>query len=116
MILEMSRDLIVIERTSYTVVDLLSDVGGLQGILISAMTFVLRVFNNSHLSSYMVARLFRYKLGAALESRTFEVSRSSYFKHLCIESILPRRLKARCRCCRSSMQHAALLSASRELQ
>ena len=42
---EMNFDMNIIQRTGYTVIDLLSDVGGLQGILISGMTLLLNIWN-----------------------------------------------------------------------
>lgn len=44
--LQLNRDLTVIQRTGYTVLDLLSDVGGLQGVLASGVSLLLSVLNN----------------------------------------------------------------------
>ena len=43
----MNLDQIVIERSGYTLLDLLSDVGGLQGILISGISLILSIFNHN---------------------------------------------------------------------
>ena len=48
-------DLIVIERTSYTIIDLLSDIGGFQGILVSAIAIVLGILNSNQLENYLAA-------------------------------------------------------------
>lgn len=59
----MGKDLIVIERTGYTILDFLSDVGGLQGILVFLMTLVMNLFNRNRLSTFMIERLFRVQVG-----------------------------------------------------
>ena len=43
----MSLDQTLIERTGYTILDILSDVGGLQGILISGISFILGILNHN---------------------------------------------------------------------
>ena len=43
----MNLDQIVIERSGYTLLDLLSDVGGLQGILISGISLILSISNHN---------------------------------------------------------------------
>ena len=55
----MSLDQTLIERSGYTVLDLLSDVGGLQGILIYAISLLLSILNHNHLENYMASKLFR---------------------------------------------------------
>ena len=55
----MDMDLTVIERTGYTILDILSDVGGLQGILISGISLLLGVLNHNFLDNYLVTKLYR---------------------------------------------------------
>ena len=57
----MSLDLTVVERTGYTVLDILADVGGLQGFLVSGIAGLLSVLNHNYLDNYLVSRLFTYK-------------------------------------------------------
>ena len=51
----------LIEGSGYTVLDVLSDVGGLQGILISGISFILSIFNYNYLENYLVYKLFKSK-------------------------------------------------------
>ena len=55
----MHPDLTLIERTGYTVLEILSDIGGLQGILISAISLLLSILNYNYLDDYLVAKLFK---------------------------------------------------------
>ena len=45
--IQMNFDLTIIERDGYTILDVLSDVGGLQGILISAISVTLSIINHN---------------------------------------------------------------------
>ena len=53
-------DLTLIQRNGYTLLDILSDVGGFQGILISGITFILGILNYNDLDNYLVSKLFKY--------------------------------------------------------
>ena len=55
----MDFDQILIERHGYTITDLLSDVGGLHGILISAISLALGIVNLNYLEDYLVTKLFK---------------------------------------------------------
>ena len=55
----MSPDLTVIQRDGYTILDILSDVGGLQGILISLISLFISMCNYNHLNTYIASKLFR---------------------------------------------------------
>lgn len=55
----MSLDQTLIERTGYTVLDILSDVGGLQGIFVSVIFLFLSVLNHNDLDNYLVSKLFK---------------------------------------------------------
>ena len=58
MVFQMDMDLAVIERTGYTILDILSDIGGLQGILISGISFFLGILNHNYLDNYLVTKLY----------------------------------------------------------
>ena len=58
------------DRTGYTVLDILSDVGGLQGILISVISFSLSILNHSHLDGHLVSKLFKSKSIGLVASKT----------------------------------------------
>ena len=49
----------MIERTGYTVLDILSDVGGLQGIFVTVIFLFLSVLNHNDLDNYLVSKLFK---------------------------------------------------------
>ena len=59
--IEMSLDRRVVERTGYTVLELLSDIGGVQAILISALSLLLNIWNYNYLQDYMASNLFQFK-------------------------------------------------------
>ena len=58
--IQMNLDQILIGRTGYTILDVLSDVGGMQGILISGISLLLRILNGNFLDSYLVSKLFNF--------------------------------------------------------
>ena len=51
----MNMDLNIIQRSGYTVLDILSDVGGLQGILISGISLFLGAWNYNNLENYLAS-------------------------------------------------------------
>ena len=55
----MSMDLTLIVRDGYTVLDLLSDIGGLQGILNAGFSVILIFFNYKYLDSYLATKLYK---------------------------------------------------------
>ena len=59
--LEMDLDVSHIERDVYTFFDMLSDVGGLTGILTTLFSFLASIWNFEALDDFMVSRLFKIK-------------------------------------------------------
>ena len=57
--IEVNFDQRVVERDVYTFLDLLSDIGGLQGILISGISLALAFWNFNQFDNFMVSRLFK---------------------------------------------------------
>lgn len=55
----MDLDLKFVERSSYTALDVLSDVGGIQSMLYSLISLVLGLFNTRLLDDYLVSRLYK---------------------------------------------------------
>ena len=93
----MSPDLTLIQRNGYTIVDIMSDVGGLQGILISAFSILLLSFNYKHLDSYLATKL--YKTTAEVGSNEGGLdgkvhlkaaTQTESIKECCIDRFLPR--------------------------
>ena len=57
--IEMNLDQLVVARAGYTILDLISDIGGMQGMLISAAAFFLTIWNHNHMENFLVTRLYR---------------------------------------------------------
>ena len=57
----MGYDLTVVEREGYTFLDLLSDVGGLESILISVFASVITFTNYSNFDSHLASELYTMK-------------------------------------------------------
>ena len=56
---EMDLDQVMYSRSRYTIFDLLSDVGGLQGIFYSVFAILMSAWNYNSLDNYMVKHLFK---------------------------------------------------------
>ena len=67
--IEVNPNLRVVARDMYTFLDLLSDIGGMQGILISGMAYALAFWNFNQFDNFMVSRLFKLQKPPA-EQRT----------------------------------------------
>ena len=62
---EMSLSLNQVERNVYTMFDMLSDIGGLSGILVSAFAIMASIWNYLAYDNYLVSRLFVVRGGEA---------------------------------------------------
>ena len=82
----MSLDRVLIERNGYTIFDLLSDLGGLQGILISGISLLLSILNFNHLNGFLVSQLFKADHMALEAFSTYESIKAFFI------GILPRKL------------------------
>ena len=60
--IEMNLSETVVARDGYTFLDYLSDIGGMQGLLISGVAYFLAFWNYKYFSNYMVGRLFKLKI------------------------------------------------------
>ena len=54
------NELIVIERSNYSVLDLLGDIGGLESIVFSTVALLLSVLNYNHLDNMLASQLFKF--------------------------------------------------------
>ena len=63
-------NLTLLQRDGYTIIDILSDVGGIQGILLSGITLFLSVWNYNQLEDYLATKL--YKFGPITRGNTFD--------------------------------------------
>ena len=57
----MDLDLKEIKRSGYTILDLISDIGGIQGVLFSSFTIFVGVWNHNMIENYLVTKLYRLK-------------------------------------------------------
>ena len=97
----------MIERNGYTLLDLLSDVGGLQGILISGISLTLSLANYNHLDNFLVFKLFRSpETEAPLQASSSENIREFFF-----DKCIPRKLA----CCAKKRKQVAMEKAREAL-
>ena len=59
--LEMNLDQESLLRNGYTLLDVMSDVGGMQSILVSGLSLMVGLFNYKNFDNYLVTRLYRVK-------------------------------------------------------
>ena len=99
-VIEMNAELTIVERTGYTILDVLSDVGGLQGILISGISLLLSILNYGHLDNYMVTKLYKQESNASLTVLPMTARIKEFF----IERLLPSKLV----CCNRERNRLAM--------
>ena len=56
--IEMSLELLVVARTGYTFLDVMSDVGGILSILMTSLAIWIGVWNYKHFDNYLASKLF----------------------------------------------------------
>ena len=66
----MSFDIIEISRNSYKIVDLLSDIGGMNGILLSGALLFLSIWNFNNFDNTIVSRLYKIEVPSDSEGVT----------------------------------------------
>ena len=97
----MDLDLRVIQRTGYTVLDIMSDVGGLQSVLFSGISLFLAMCSYNAIDNYLVSRLYRLESKQDISQRV-----------CCLSRCLPKRVKS---CCFKSSKHSAVKKAQNML-
>lgn len=108
--LTMNSDLTVVQRSGYTILDVLSDIGGFLGFLTASINFLLSILNYQHLDNYLVTRLFTAKAGSSLAQ--FEFHSWDNLKYFCIDNILPAKLV----CCSKTRKEEAIQKARATLE
>ena len=58
---EVNMDQIVITRSTYTILDLLSDIGGIQAMLAPILSIPLVLLNYKHFKTFMASKLYKIK-------------------------------------------------------
>ena len=116
--IEMNLNQLVIVREGYTIFDFLSDIGGMQGILISFAAIFLGVWNYHFMDNFLVTRL--YRLGQIKLQRTSEefgkqqlVLTNSSLRSIC--DYFCEKLPSCCQCCFQKSQQARGLQEGRIL-
>lgn len=85
-LINMSMDQTMVQRNGYTILDVLSDVGGLQGILITVITLVLGILNSNYLDNYLVSKLYKF------EAATLKATQTDSIKEIFLYNCLPSKL------------------------
>ena len=104
--IEMNLDRTNLIRECYDILDLLSDVGGIQTIMLVLTSVVLSVLNYGNFDTFMASRLFKIKRESATDDGGLNIfEQSDYFRgskynniRLCLMDCLPSRLV----CCKRS--------------
>lgn len=116
---EMDLNVTHIERKLYTVFDMLSDVGGLLGILTSIAVLLNAIWNYQAFDNFMVSRLFKIKKPREeIDEATDFYSQSEYIKLSMAPNLLNWLLTfvpKPCFCCTSSRKERALQMARDKL-
>lgn len=104
--IEMNLNQTTLARTGYTVLDVLSDVGGIQSIIMSAIGLVLGILNYNNFDNYMASRLYKAdrnsgQMAARSKHEEMEPTRWMNFFEWLLD-LTPRFL--RCQCCRKSQR------------
>ena len=106
---EMNLDQLFIAREGYTFLEVLSDVGGLEGLLLSFTAAILVIFNHNNFDNYLASRLYKVKDDSESDSSPGGDSNSGFFLEptkFCniyeyMLDTIPSRLKCkRCNNCR----------------
>ena len=56
---EVNLDLKIVNRSYYSLLDCLSDIGGILSVLLAGIAFALAVLNYQHIDNFLVANLFK---------------------------------------------------------
>ena len=119
---EMNLDQKVIARAGYTFLDLLSDIGGMQGVLMSGMAYLLTIWNYNYFDNYMVTRLYKMEKEDADKQghltfwrrSSFVWPRKFYNPKEFICDTIPKKLRC-CSCCRPDRKERYFEAAREEL-
>ena len=58
---ERNLDQVVIAREGYTILDYLSDIGGMQGMIFSGFALLLSFWNHNYFDDHLVSRLYKFE-------------------------------------------------------
>lgn len=109
-------DMVYIERTVYTVLDMFSDIGGLVGFLMGVIAFMLSVWNKDMLNERTARKLYKV---APIDEKDYRMPATCggkckvYCRHKC-QSIVPSACHCS-RCCKQDKWQLAMQKAKEEL-
>jgi hypothetical protein len=75
---ELNPDLEVIQKEGYGALDLISDIGGLLGLLVSFCSFFVNLYNYNYFENFIVSKLFKAELNGSTDT---EVNSSFWKRH-----------------------------------
>lgn len=107
--IQMNLDQTLIARTGYTFLDVLSDVGGLESIVISTVAIVIQIWNHNRFDTYLASNLFTTRAapssGATMEPERFSASEISGLRECLLDSCFGNWLF---KCCKRSRRHETI--------
>ena len=107
---EMNLDLLTIQRTYYSLLDVLADIGGLMSITLEIFAICLVIINYQHLENYMAVNLFKLDTGGRT-GKPLNLPRCSNFKDFFCD-LIPSCLKSSC--CKNKSRNARALEKARD--
>ena len=79
----MNYDQVTIDRTGYTIFDVLSDIGGIQSVLMSGLGIFLGIWNYNNLDNYMASRLYKAQRTSSDGSSPVTEIRPTRYLNIC---------------------------------
>ena len=107
---EMNLDVLTIQRTYYSLLDVLADIGGLMSITLEIFAICLVIINYQHLENYMAVNLFKIDTGERTDER-LKLPKFSNFKDFFCDR-MPSCLKSSC--CNKKNRNARALEKARD--
>jgi hypothetical protein len=101
--IDMSLDSTVFERSNYTLLDVLSDVGGLESVIAAVVSFILSILNYNNLDNMMIMQLFSFPAYKSADPNKPKKRGVTNFKpSLCgnLGDYFLDKLPSRCRVCK----------------
>ena len=118
---QMNLDKHQVARTGYTILDVLSDVGGIQGLLISFCTIALGVINYNNFDNQLASRLFKIKGQPGklddpktISSFIYPTKWLNLFEYFL--DVVPERIKCKCKFCNKSRSLRAVEKARERME
>ena len=110
---EMDLNVLQYERQVYTFFDMLSEVGGLQGMLMMSFGYILSIWNYNSFDNFMVSRLFKIrKVDSEIKNEICYFEKSNFIresKYPYFSEFFKSSIPARCKfCCKKSRKEKVM--------